>query len=591
MKLSAIALITYLSFIVSNVVSASQLYDAPNEIQVLIDVSGSMKQNDPQNLRVAATQLLINLLPDNAKVSIWLFAEHTSLLSHTDAVDGAWRREALKGSKKIHSHGIYTHIEDAIQTSLEKGFSGNGNKNLIILTDGMVDISKDIMVSADSRERILSEWIPKLQLQKIKVQTIALSDQVDRELLDKLALQSGGWAETAESADQLQRLFLRTAQKVAPKDILPFENNTFTVDSSIQEFSLVIFKQPNATTTRIVRPDQERLTQNSTSESVAWLSTDSYDLVTVKQPMPGEWHVEAAIDPDNQVMILTDLKLHLNEFSSFIGEKQPLSLKLHFTEQNTLISRPDFLDLVTINLSLDQHPPIKINAIKTEAGFFSQTLDTLAKGKHALTIVADGKTFKREITKDFEVIPTLITMEKLIDNTNRAVTLKFVPDIGIVDLSTLSITATAHRPNQEPESQIIKEQNGEWLLKLDKLPAGESLSLNFEALAKGLDGTVVTAELPPVIIDDNLFTPPQPLGLSEQTQAPSATEITENEATPAVTDQTPDTPDSRIDNEWGMIIGIVLAINTLICGIGFFVYKALKKAIEKQQQKLLERLA
>lgn len=592
MKLSTNVLIIYLSFFLGGVVNASQHFNDTNEVQVLIDVSGSMKQNDPQNLRVAATQLLIRLLPDNANVSLWLFAEKTSLLSHADAVDENWRQDALKASQKIHSHGIYTHIEDAIQTTLEKGFSGNGSKNLIILTDGMVDISKDIMVSADSRERILSDLIPKLQLGKVKVQTIALSDQVDKELLDKLAFQSGGWAESAESADQLQRLFLKTARKVAPKDSLPLNNNAFTVDSSIQEFSLLIFKQPNATPSQIIRPDQETLTKNTVSESVFWLSADGYDLVTVKHPMPGEWHIEAAIDPDNQVMILTDLKMHLNELASFLGEKQPLSLKLHFTEQGNLIGRADFLDLMTITVSLDGQTPIKIEADKAEPGFFFHILDGLAKGKHSLAIVADGKTFKREISQDFAVVPTLITIDKLIDHANRAITLKFTPDIAVLDASTLSITATLHRPGREPESQIIQEQNGEWQLKLDKLPAGESLSVNFDVLAKSLDGTVVTPQLPPVKIDDSSFAPPEPSVLleQEQTQAPSPTETANSEAVPEATDQTPPT-NSQIENEWGIIIGIVLAINSLFCGIGFFVYKALKKAIEKQQQQLLERLA
>lgn len=561
---------------------------ATDEIQVLIDVSGSMKQNDPQNLRVSATQLLINLLPEKANVSLWLFAEKTSLLSHTDAVDNNWRQDALKASKKIHSHGIYTHIEDAIQTSLEKGFSGNGNKNLIILTDGMVDISKDIMVSADSRERILSDWIPKLQLQKIKVQTIALSDQVDKELLDKLAFHSGGWAEAAESADQLKRLFLRTILKAVPKNTLPLENNAFVVDDNIHEFSLVIFKQSNSSPTQIVGPDQVKLTIHTVSESLSWFSTDNYDLITVTQPTPGEWHIEAAVDPDNQVMILTDLKLKANEFANFIGDKQSLPLTLHFTERNAVITRADFLDLVTINLALDQQPPITVSANKTEPGYFSHTFENLSIGKHTLAIVADGKTFKREITRDFEVIPTPITVETRIDNANRTVTLEFTPDIALLDVSSITITATLHQANREPEPRIIKEQNGKWLLQLAE-PDDESLLIDFDIVAKNLDGNVITPALAPITIDKSVFTTPTDSDSAEQT-APSPAETDHTTETPVSTDQTSDSS-SQNTNAWGITIGIVLAINLLFCGIGFFVYKMLKKAIAKQQQQLLEKLA
>jgi uncharacterized protein with von Willebrand factor type A (vWA) domain len=119
MKTSIIVFFISWLLIASKVNSAPQSPTDTDEIQILIDVSGSMKQNDPQNLRADATQLIINLLPDNAKVSIWLFAEKTTLLSHSDAVDKKWRIQAAKTSQSIHSCGLYTHIEDAIQTSLK----------------------------------------------------------------------------------------------------------------------------------------------------------------------------------------------------------------------------------------------------------------------------------------------------------------------------------------------------------------------------------------------------------------------------------------------------------------------------------------
>ena len=120
---------------------------------------------------------------------------------------------ALMATEKINSRGLYTNIEEAIQTVLQVGFAGKGDKHLILLSDGMVDISKDIMVSADSRDRILSEWIPKLQVLNIKALTIALSDQADKELLEKLAFDTGGWYESAANAEQLQRTFLKMILK------------------------------------------------------------------------------------------------------------------------------------------------------------------------------------------------------------------------------------------------------------------------------------------------------------------------------------------------------------------------------------------
>ena len=46
--------------------SVAQQSQAPADVRVLIDVSGSMRENDPNNLRQSALQLLVNLLPANA---------------------------------------------------------------------------------------------------------------------------------------------------------------------------------------------------------------------------------------------------------------------------------------------------------------------------------------------------------------------------------------------------------------------------------------------------------------------------------------------------------------------------------------------
>ncbi len=563
------------------------------EIQVLIDVSGSMKQNDPNNLRVDAVKLLINLLPDQAKVSFWLFAEKTTLLLQTDSVDPAWREKALKTVSAIHSRGVYTHIEDAVQTVMQKGFTGSVSQNLVLLTDGMVDISKDIMVSADSRERVISEWIPRLQEKKIKVQTIALSDQADKELLEKLAFETGGWAEVASSAEQLQRLFLKTAQKISPKDTLPLVNNQFSIDGSIQEFSLVVFKSAANSATRLQAPDQQKLDKNSHLEGLNWLETQSYDLITVKKPQVGNWQVEAATDPDNQVMILTDLQLHLSDTPLYLNEKEALSLKSHLTEHGKLIDRPDFLNLVKFSVSIEGRETETIPLNPAEPGFFNLAVNDLPKGKHKLVVNADSQTFKREIFREFEVVSSPIKVEKVIDATHRQVTLEFFPDISVLDLTSVDIEVSVSKPGQPPASHKVEQKDGKWLFPVEGLLPGESIVLNFNVMAKSLDGHALTPALLPITIDDTVFStvqPAVPTTESEQHQPEHQAEHDSHEE-PAKAEHEP-VADTHPEGEskWGMVIGILLAANILVGGIGFLVYKMLKKSNLQKQQQLLERL-
>ena len=585
----------------SGVATAEQDKSADiDEIQVLIDVSGSMKQNDPKNLRTDATQLLINLLPNNSKVSLWLFAEKTTLLSHGDAINDEWRKQTLKACKAIHSNGLYTDIETAIATVLKNGFSDAGARHLILLSDGRVDIAKDIMVSADSRERILSEWIPRLRQLRIKVQTIALSDQADKELLEKLAFDTDGWTETAQSAEQLQRLFLNMALKAAPRDSVPLDNNRFNIDASVQEFSALVFKKPNASATQLIRPDQQQIGKSQASNNIAWLETADYDLITVKQPMAGDWQIAAEIDPDNQVLILTDLQLQLQDISNFIGENDELTLKLHFTEKGQLLDRHEFLDLLTLTLAIDKQDAQAIPALIDQPGYFATTLKELGQGKHSLSIVADGKTFKREIVRDIEVVASPIRVEKLIDVAKRQVTLKFVPDIAALDSSALAIAANLYQADKTTETRPVLEHDGEWLLQLDSLPPGASLSIHFNVMAKTLDGNAISPTLAPITIDDSWFKTAESADQAERATHPdseskdAASVNTEQQAQKPAAESDTDAdsaPESKPENNWNLTIGLLALANLALCGIGYFAYKALKKAAAKKQQQLLGRLS
>lgn len=552
-----------------------------DEIQILIDVSGSMKQNDPHNLRVDACKLLMNLLPDGSRASLWLFAEKTSLLTAGDRLDADWKRQAAKFCEKIHARGVYTHIEEAIQNVMQQGFAGNGQKHLILLTDGMVDISQDIMVSADSRERILSEWIPQLQQRQIKVETIALSTQADRELLEKLAVETGGWNETADSAEQLQRVFLKMAQKAAPKETLPLKDNRFSVDAGINEFSLLVFKKPSAQETQLFAPGQHKVGKHDAA--AAWIDTAGYDLITVKKPMAGEWAVDAAVDPDNKVMVLTDLKLQLEALPNFIATKQPLTLRAFFTEQGKQVTRADFLNLLALTVTLDHQSPQPMSALTAaDAGFWSYTVAEMSSGKHTLTITADGKSFQREITAEIEVLSAPIDVEMSIDHAQRSVSLKLLPDAAVLDLASLAVTAVVRQADKPPETHVIANQNGQWILQLQSLPPGSSMQVSFNVMAKTQDGKALEPTLAPITIDDATFKVDSPL--TQELPAVVAEQAPVHEE--AATDEKP-----QAETAWGMVIAIVLGVNLLVLAAGFLIHKAIKKSTAAKQEQLLERLS
>lgn len=576
------------------------------ELQVLIDVSGSMKRTDSKNLRIPALKLLINLLPNGTKAGIWLFAEKATVLQETGIVNQLWKKRALEKLKKIHSKGLYTNIEDGIQKSCQHWFDSllqkkslQQKRNLIILTDGVVDISKDIMLSAESRERVMVDQVQLLQRANVKVQTISLSDDADVELMDKLAFDTNGWSETAQSAEQLQKLFFKLYKKAVPQDSIPIKGNTFVIDASINEFSLLIFKKPDASATQLMAPDKTKISSASSADNISWLNEKNYDLVTVKKPKVGEWVIFAEIDQDNQVMIVTDLKFNVDEMPNHLSKNESYDLTAYFSDKHKLISREDFLSLIDISIEhtdeRGQKNKWKMLPVATKPGLFSKSIGTgLSNGKHSLKIIADSKTFQRESIQTIEVVDSPVTIETKLNLTARSVRIRLIPNRAVLDSKVMTIHAAISQIDQQTKTDLVEQKDGVWEITINVPDSGGSKIINFSIMAKTTQGKSVSPNVKPVIINDQFFV----TKLSKQTLKPTITKekVTEtelikiDEEVEQEEEETVDIVPEKENVNWIKTTIIVISINIVLIVAGFFVFKMMRKKTAEQQAKLLDRL-
>lgn len=568
----------------------------PSTINILIDVSGSMKQNDPQNERIKAMKLLINLLPKGVEAGIWLFAENTQMIKETSTVNAKWKREGLKATKQIHSKGVYTDIEKAVNTVLQNGFKHKTKNNLILLTDGMVDISKDIMVSAESRERVIQDLIPKLQQQNVSLLTMALSENADKPLLSKLAFDTYGWAEETQSAEQLQKTFLKMFNRVAPTDKAPLESNLFTIDKSIKEFSLLLFKQDQAMPTRLITPDKTIMSSSSKMEQLSWVDEAGYDLITVAKPLSGDWIIEADMDPDNQLMILTDLKFQIEDTPAYLAENESLTLKAHFTEQGKLLRRDDFLQIVDIQAlysdAAGQEQRLKFEADAEKGYFILQGKPQSGTGEHRYQFIADGKTFKREIKRTIKVIDEWLKLDWRLEKADQLI-ITLTPNTDLLDADELTANATVAMNQGKSYSRDMKRKDGQLILNLPWRATDETAMINFSLIAKSPEGEPVTPTVRPLTIHAEAVAAlhsakleAEQEGLENEVKAAGGqTEVKKN------IDDEPEVVEETEETRWGVAIAIIVAVNLLIIGAGFFIFKWMKKQTAMKQEQLLGRLA
>ncbi|MFD2112224.1 VWA domain-containing protein [Thiorhodococcus fuscus] len=421
------------------------------DIRILIDVSGSMRQTDPKNLRIPALQLVNELLPAGAKAGVWLFAEKTEVLADPGNVDDTWKSRTRSRLDRIHSRGLFTDIERAIATAT-LGWEAPDDaydRHLVLLTDGLVDVSKQQEKSAASRERIISNQLIKLQNARIRVDTIALSDNVDKDLLKTLAEQTDGWQETAKDADSLQRVFLHMLEQTAAPTTVPIQGNKFGIDDGVSEFTLLAFHDGQTGTT-LIDPDGTKISARQMAPGVVWRAESGYDLITIASPKPGEWHLQGVSDPDNRVVVITDLGIEVGELANRVSAGTALRVETWLTDHRQPVTRPDLLKLLSATVTrtatgaqenaapaqtiankeavetpeveddpktLEEATPPPSNevemALDSKTGRFQAALGTsnLAPGDYQLECVIDGGTFKRQAVRHFKVSGPPIAVE------------------------------------------------------------------------------------------------------------------------------------------------------------------------------------
>jgi hypothetical protein len=334
--------------------SATQLWAAPPpDVRLLIDVSGSMRQNDPQNLRVPALRLVNELLPNNAEAGVWLFAEKAELLIPPAPVNESWKNRTRSRLERIHSRGLLTDIEQAITAGISGWTEPTDatDRHLVLLTDGLVDVGKDPAHSAASRTRIMSEQLERLQALHVKVHAVALSDAVDTDLLRVLTRDTGGWLEAADNADALQRIFLHMLEQTAAPTTVPLAGNQFKIDAQVSEFTLLAFRS-GETETALLTPDGKTISGAKPSPGTLWREEEGYDLVTLTKPMPGLWRLQGVTDPDNRVVVVTDLALEVEPLPSVLSQGATLNITAWLTDHQQPVTRRDLLQLVNAKVTL-----------------------------------------------------------------------------------------------------------------------------------------------------------------------------------------------------------------------------------------------
>lgn len=488
---------------VANQATAAEQNTQPGDVRIIIDISGSMKDTDPQNLRRPALNLLVELLPDNSRAGVWTFGRYVNMLVPLDTVNASWRRNAKAKSSEINSAGLNTNLVDALDKALWQMAPDSGYQHtVILLTDGRIDMDKSggdpaTKVNSAERQRLIKEVLPKYIEAGAKIHTLALSNAADLETLQQIAMETEGLFLQANTADDLMPAFLKAFDRAVPAEQVPLTNNHFDIDSSIEEFTALIFRGTSGRETQLISPSGAVITQAvaDNQDNVRWHHDLNFDLITVSGPEAGEWSVDADVDPDNRVQILSDLKLSVSGVPANLFSGAPIDMNIALVNEGEVVTEPAVLQLTDISMQVtapDGRTGSKLLSDPENLppeGVFRETMSRLSMpGEYRIEVNAIGRTFqRRQVLTAVLAEPLKVETEPFPDQQRVLITV--TPQGDSIDTGLSRIIAKIASPDGSSVIQNMEYSapDQKWVLDLtdEKGDGRYEITINIRGISQG----------------------------------------------------------------------------------------------------------
>jgi uncharacterized protein (TIGR03503 family) len=129
--------------------------------------------------------------------------------------------------------------------------------------------------------------------------------------------------------------------------------NRFRIDYEVEEITMIFFREYGSAPIVLVRPDGSKIFQSiADGESVFWFDSSTYDMISIKKPMPGPWQAVGQIVPESRVMVISDLALHAKLLPNIIFSGEIVKQTAYLTNNNIPIDYNAFRDVVELTISL-----------------------------------------------------------------------------------------------------------------------------------------------------------------------------------------------------------------------------------------------
>lgn len=266
-------------------------------VAMVVDVSGSMSERDTRSgqsrLGVAkdSGKALVNFVETGNRLATVAFSTTATLVTPLQEVTDTNRGRLADDVDSLTSGGD-TSIGAGLRVALEELQDARGQKSIVLLSDGK-----------ENTAPYVDEILPELKNFGVTVYTIGMGSEADRDLLERIARETGGDSEFAPDPENIRTFYQqfsisaqdRSTLAETEEDLEEGESvsTTATVDGTCEDAQFSLSYPGSTISLQVERPDGEVLREGP---EVTNRVGETSEVWTVEDPPTGEWTVTATAE-------------------------------------------------------------------------------------------------------------------------------------------------------------------------------------------------------------------------------------------------------------------------------------------------------
>jgi Mg-chelatase subunit ChlD len=250
---------------------------------LILDSSGSMEQNDPNDSRKVAAGMIIDRLSGGENIFLVDFDDKNVWLNPSNWK--GWKKEDLHQAVNTIDHNGGTNIGGGIaqmRNAFESAGISSGKNGVLLLTDGLGEYHNE------------AEWFKQHQ---IPIYTISFVGDNNSQLLSTIASETGGQYIKANSAAEIVNAFNQFFSAMKGSSSICLFNGSISQGQTIEELFQIdigtkelyaLSTWPGSTIGATLISPNGKIYQQGGS-GAEWFVGDRYVSVKIQNPEHGQW--------------------------------------------------------------------------------------------------------------------------------------------------------------------------------------------------------------------------------------------------------------------------------------------------------------